>query len=100
MQAEKYIDVAQSHSHVMELGGNVPDSFVQPDLVGPRASTDSILRAEVKRIVELPPISSLEKDLNGHDTKEVNRRPLNELYDMKDVVTEEEEVRVRVKQAA
>lgn len=98
-QAEKYIDVAQSHSHVMDLGGNVPDSFVQPDLVGPRASADSILRAEVKRIVELPPSSiSIQKDLNGHDTKEVNRRPLDELYDMKDIA--DEEVRDRVKQAA
>merc|ERR1712194_328767 len=29
LQAEKYIDVAQTHSHVMELGGNVPDAFVE-----------------------------------------------------------------------
>jgi carbonic anhydrase/acetyltransferase-like protein (isoleucine patch superfamily) len=37
-QAEKYVDVARSHAHVMELGGNVPDSFVRYDYdlaVGP-----------------------------------------------------------------
>jgi carbonic anhydrase/acetyltransferase-like protein (isoleucine patch superfamily) len=28
IQAEKYIDVARSHGHVMELGGNVPDSYI------------------------------------------------------------------------
>mmetsp|Transcript_268 Transcript_268/g.562 ORF Transcript_268/g.562 Transcript_268/m.562 type:complete len:355 (-) Transcript_268:397-1461(-) len=33
-QAEKYIGVAQSHSHVMELGGNVPDSFIDLELLG------------------------------------------------------------------
>jgi len=38
MQAEKYIDVAQTHSHVMELGGNVPDSFIDEKMLD--AGTD------------------------------------------------------------
>lgn len=29
IEAEKYIDVAQKHSHVMDLGGNVPDTFME-----------------------------------------------------------------------
>ena len=33
-QAEKYIDVAQTHNHVMDMGGNVPDSFIEHDLLG------------------------------------------------------------------
>ncbi|KAL7528864.1 hypothetical protein ACHAWF_002741 [Thalassiosira exigua] len=33
-QAEKYVTIARSHAHVMELGGNVPDSFVEFELLG------------------------------------------------------------------
>ena len=34
MHAEKYIDVGNTHSHCMQLGGNVPDSFVETELLG------------------------------------------------------------------
>ena len=33
IQAEKYIEVAQSHNHVEALGGNVPDSCIEHDLL-------------------------------------------------------------------
>lgn len=41
VQAEKYIDVANSHNHVMELGGNVPDSFICHDLIGLASGEES-----------------------------------------------------------
>lgn len=31
MQAEKYISVGNLHTHCMELGGNIPDSFMEKD---------------------------------------------------------------------
>ncbi|KAL3757912.1 hypothetical protein ACHAWU_002832 [Discostella pseudostelligera] len=49
MQAEKYIDVATSHNHVMELGGNVPDSFIDHDLLGMGSGSDSDLTAETMK---------------------------------------------------
>ena len=36
VQAEKYITVAQSHNHTTELGGNIPDSFIDYELLGLR----------------------------------------------------------------
>ncbi|KAL7522730.1 hypothetical protein ACHAWX_007411 [Stephanocyclus meneghinianus] len=39
LQAEKYIDIAKSHGRVMELGGNVPDSFIQHSML--EAKTES-----------------------------------------------------------
>ena len=42
MQAEKYIDVAQSHNHVMELGGNVSDDFMlEQELLGTESAVAS-----------------------------------------------------------
>jgi hypothetical protein len=41
IQAERYIDVANTHNHVMELGGNIPDSFIDFDLLGMGSGSDS-----------------------------------------------------------
>lgn len=42
IQAEKYIDVAQTHGPVMELGGNVPDSFIKSLELGTRPDVSSL----------------------------------------------------------
>jgi len=45
-QAEKYIEVAQTHSHVMKLGGNVPDSFIEHELLGTGTSSGDNLTSD------------------------------------------------------
>lgn len=51
LQAEKYIDIANAHNHVMELGGNVPDSLIEDELLGLGSGVDSKSTAEsAKRI--------------------------------------------------
>lgn len=52
IQADKYIDVAQTHSHVMELGGNVPDTFIEPLELGARP--DGSLRSDSKEQLQIP----------------------------------------------
>ena len=55
LQAEKYIDVAKTHSHVMELGGNVPDSMIQLDLLGVGTGSDSSSTAAAdKKVADGP----------------------------------------------
>lgn len=62
MQAEKYIDVAQTHNHVMELGGNVPDSFIDVHLLGAGVDSTTAPDGFVPRHNEVGALSS---GLNG-----------------------------------
>ncbi|KAL7532353.1 hypothetical protein ACHAXR_004597 [Thalassiosira sp. AJA248-18] len=70
VQAEKYIGVAQTHNHTMELGGNVPDSFIEHNLLGAVAGSDASLISDSNASI---PISSenetLAKGLNGGAAK-------------------------------
>lgn len=62
VQAEKYIDVAQTHNHVMELGGNVPDSFIDEKMLGER--TDSAVN-----------LTSNQSQKSSNDALRVNAQP-------------------------
>ena len=37
----QYVQVANTHKHVMELGGNVPDTYINHELLGMGTSADS-----------------------------------------------------------
>lgn len=43
----KYINVAKSHNHVMALGGNVPDSLIEHELLGANNSTNDISNTNI-----------------------------------------------------
>ncbi|KAL3765685.1 hypothetical protein ACHAW5_006365 [Stephanodiscus triporus] len=102
-QAEKYINVAQSHSHVMELGGNVPDSFIRYDLLGTGASVDATLSVESNKPIELPSSSDKDKNLTvkeglkGQKMDEgIDHKPIQDLYDREEDATDELRVRVKL----
>ena len=65
VQAEKYIHVAQSHNHVEDLGGNVPDSFIEHELLGSGNSS------------EAPPIQQLEPEDKASSPNGLNGANLN-----------------------
>mmetsp|Transcript_16652 Transcript_16652/g.28643 ORF Transcript_16652/g.28643 Transcript_16652/m.28643 type:complete len:386 (+) Transcript_16652:91-1248(+) len=70
MQAEKYIDVGKSHNHVMELGGNVPDYFIDDELLGMGSHSEVDSRPEAMKLI---PNSEEE---SGH-AKELNGAKIN-----------------------
>jgi carbonic anhydrase/acetyltransferase-like protein (isoleucine patch superfamily) len=102
-QAEKYVHVARSHGHVMELGGNVPDSFVQYYLEGPGAAMNATLSAGLNEsMIELLPSSpeinpTREGGLKGQNMNDgIGRKPLHDSYDREEDVTDELRVRVKM----
>lgn len=48
-QAEKYIRVGQMHCHVMGLGGNAPDSFIENGLLGAGTCSDEMIQNTGKK---------------------------------------------------
>mmetsp|Transcript_19499 Transcript_19499/g.40847 ORF Transcript_19499/g.40847 Transcript_19499/m.40847 type:complete len:363 (+) Transcript_19499:178-1266(+) len=71
LQAEKYVDVAKSHNHVMELGGNVPDSFIEQELlgVGRNPANSSLQNTDI-----LPSsVATMEVDASDTTTEEIQK---------------------------
>ena len=69
IQAEKYIDVAQSHNHVMVLGGNVPDSFIEHDLL---EAGDGSTPNEIETLENEGGLNGLQNDLEVEKEETTN----------------------------
>ena len=111
-QAEKYVDVARSHAHTMELGGNVPDSFVMRydhDLAGGAGGaaidSSSSSAGSDESMIELPPSNSsemnstLEEGSKGQNNMndETGHKPLNDSCEKEEGdLTDELSVRVKM----
>ena len=49
VQAEKYISVGEMHNHCMELGGNVPDSFLEePDNLIELSAAEDVIKKPIE----------------------------------------------------
>lgn len=62
VQAEKYISVGNMHSHCMELGGNIPDSFLD--------ESDNLLELSAAEDVIDMPVEMKNDDSNELDEKD------------------------------
>ena len=104
-QAERYVAVARSHGRVMELGGNVPDSFARCyDPAGPGAAIGATTSSagSNESTIELLPSGSeknptLEEGTEGQNTNDgIGRKPLRDSYGKEEDVTDELRVRVKM----
>lgn len=62
VQAEKYISVGNMHNHCMELGGNIPDSFLE--------EPDNLLELSAAEDVIERPVEMKDDDSNQLDEKD------------------------------
>ncbi|KAL3826484.1 hypothetical protein ACHAXA_004321 [Cyclostephanos tholiformis] len=105
-QAEKYINVARSHGHVMELGGNVPDSYIlqydDPPLgAGAASALDGVISGdESSKWMELPSgheenSNPVPEDGSKEDIEVIGRKSYHDYRDADASVPHEPSARVK-----